>query len=75
MITVKKLIDLYNKDLKDYCEVNVEVNGDSRNIEKYYDLEVSTFTVSSYNDGDEILYIYVDPDQKWKIDNPLNVFD
>jgi hypothetical protein len=71
MIKVKELIDLYNKDLD--CEVNVEVNGDSRNIEKYYDLEVSTFTVDSYGE-DNTLYIYVNPDQKWKIDNPLNVF-
>jgi hypothetical protein len=74
MVKVKELIDLYNKDLEDYCEVNVEVNGDSRNIEKYYDLEVSAFTVSSY-DGDDTLYIYVDSEQKWKIDDPLNVFN
>lgn len=70
MIKVKELIDLYNKD----CLVNVEVNDDSRNIEKYYNLEVSTFYVSNY-DGEHILYIYVDSEQKWKIDNPLNVFD
>jgi hypothetical protein len=72
MIKVKELIDLYNKDLD--CEVNVEVNGDSRNIEKYYDLEVSTFTVSNY-DGDDTLHIYVDSEQKWKIDDPLKAFN
>lgn len=72
MVKVKELIDLYNKDSN--CEVYVQVNGDSRNIEKYYDLEVNTFTVSNY-DGDDTLYIYVDSEQKWEIDDPLNVFD
>ena len=72
MVKVKELIDLYNKDSD--CAVYVEVNGDSRNIEKYYDLEVVTFTVSNY-DGDDTLYIYVDSEQKWKVDDPLNVFN
>lgn len=75
MVKVKELIDLYNKGLN--YKVDVEINGDShsgRNIEKYYDLEVSTFTVESY-DGDDTLYIYVDPEQKWQIDDPLSVFN
>ena len=70
---VKELIELFNLYDK---EVNIVINGDSRNIKKYYDLEVSTFSINGRScDSDDTLYIYVDAEQKWKIDDPLRAFD